>query len=97
MTLALLDFEEALDERDGGGCDAGDTAGLAERGGADAGELFDHFAGETRAGGVVERCGDGAGFFGAETGHGFLLLREVAGEFDLGFDGFEFVADPGRD
>src|SRR6202044_2169979 len=34
IALALLDLEEALDEGDGGGRDAGDAAGLAECGGA---------------------------------------------------------------
>ena len=95
--FAFMDFEEALDERDGGGGDSGDAAGLAECGGADAGELLDHLARETGAGGVVECCGNSASFVGAEASHGFLLLREIAGEFDLGFDGFEFVADPGRE
>jgi hypothetical protein len=97
VALALLDFEEALDEGDGGGRDTGDAAGLTERGGSNARELFDHLAREAGAGSVVERCGDRAAFVGAEASHGFLLLREIAGELDLGLDGFEFVADEDRD
>ena len=92
---ACLDFEEDLDEGAGGGGDAGDAAGLAEGEGADAVEFFDHLAGEAGAGAVVEPVRNGAGFVVAETLHGALLLGEVAGEFDSGFDGLQLVADPG--
>ena len=83
-----LDFDEGVDQRYGGWGYAGEAAGLAEREGADAVELFDHFAGEAGAGAVVEPSGDGASFVGTEALHGALLLGEVAGEFYAGFDGF---------
>ncbi len=95
MGGAGLDFEEDLDEGAGGGGYAGDAAGLAEGRGADAVEFFYHLAGEAGAGAVVKPGGDGASFVGTEALHGALLLGEVAGEFDAGFDGFELVADPG--
>ena len=92
-----LDFYEGLDQLDGGGGYAGEAAGLAKREGADAVELFYHFTGKAGAGAVVEPGGDGASFIGTEALHGALLLGEIAGEFDTGFDGFELVADPGWD
>ena len=41
---------------------------------------------------VVDPVGNGDAFGGFELGDGLLLLIEVAGELDLGFDGASFVA-----
>ena len=74
MGGAGLDFEEALDEGDGGGGYAGDAAGLAQGERADAVEFFYHLAGEAAAGAVVEPGGDGAGFVSTQKLHAALLL-----------------------
>ena len=86
-----------MDERERGGRDAGDAAGLADGHGADALEGFAHLAREAADGAVLEPVGDGDGLGGLETRDGLLLLLEVAGEFDFGFDGAGFVAAGGAE
>ena len=90
-------LDRHVDERERGGRDAGDAAGLADGDGADALEGFAHLAREAADGAVLEPVGDGDGFGGFELFDGFLLLLEVAGEFDFGFDGAGFVAAGGAD
>ena len=61
--------------------------------GTQAGELLLHLAGEAADGGVVEPVGDGFGFGFFEALDGLVLLLEVAGVFDFGFDRLEFDPD----
>jgi hypothetical protein len=68
---------------------------VAEGAGADLEELLLHFAGEAADGAVVEPVGDRALFGLFQAIDGALLLVEIAGVFDFGFDGFEFVAGLG--
>ena len=81
-----------MDEGERGGRDAGNAAGLADGHGADALQRFAHLAREAADGAVLDPLGDGDGFGGLELFDGLLLLLEVAGEFDFGFDGAGFVA-----
>src|ERR1039457_6656285 len=79
FALAGLDFDEDVEQGDGGGGDAGESRGLADGLGAQAGELLLHLAGEAADGGVVEPGGDGFGFGFFEALDGLGLLLEVAG------------------
>ena len=60
---------------------------------ADALQRFAHLARKAADGAVLDPVGDGDGFGGFELFDGLLLLLEVAGEFDFGFDGASFVAE----
>ena len=93
--LGALQLDGYVDERERGRRDAGNAAGLADGHGADALQRFAHLAGEAADGAVFEPTGDGDGLGSFESFDGFLLLLEVAGELDFGFDGAGFVAESG--
>ena len=93
---AGLDFYEDVQKSHGGGSYAGEARGLSDGLRTEAGEFFFHLARETADGSVVEPVGDGFGFGFLEALDGLVLLLEISGEFDFGFDGLEFVADRGR-
>ncbi len=97
FALAGLDFEVDVEQGDGGGSDAGKARGLADGLRTKAGELLLHLAREAADGGVVEPVGDGFGFGFLEALDGFLLLLEIAGVLDFGFDRFEFDPDGARE
>jgi len=82
-----------VNERERGGRDAGNAAGLADGDRADAFEYFAHLAREAADGAVLDPSGDGDGLGGFELCDGLPLLLEVAGEFDFCFDGAGFVAE----
>ena len=93
LAAAGLYLDEDVDERTGGGGDAGDSARLAERARADALKFFIHLARESADRGVVEPLGDAAFFGPLEAFDRFLLLLEISGVLDFGLDGLEFVAE----
>ena len=61
------------------------------------GEFLFHLAREAADGGVVEPFGDDFGLGPLEALDVFLLLLEVAGVLDFGFDRFEFDPDGRRE
>ena len=84
-----------MDQGERGRSYAGKAAGLADGHGANALESFAHLAREAADGVVLKPAGDGDGLGGLEALDGFLLLLEVASEFDFGFDGAGLVAKSG--
>ena len=90
-----LDLNININQRDGSGRDAGNAAGLGDGARADALQLLLHLARQAADRGVVEPVRDAALLGLLQSLDGALLLLEVAGVFDLGLDGFEFVADSG--
>ncbi len=96
FALAGLDFDVDVEQGDGGGGDAGKTRGLTDGLRTQTGELLLHLAREAADGGVVEPFGDGFGLGFLEALDGLLLLLEVAGVLDFGFDRLEFDPDGAR-
>src|SRR5262245_48492101 len=83
----------AVEDRDGGGCDAGNPGGLSERDGTDALQLVLNVARETGNAAVGELGRNGAALGVAEAHYLALLLLDVAAVLDFGFDGCEQAAD----
>ncbi len=90
-----LQLNRHVHQGERGGSDAGNAAGLADGDGADALQRFAHLAREAADGAVLDPLGNGDGLGSLELFDGLLLLLEVAGELDLGFDGAGFVAERG--
>ena len=97
FALAGLDFDVDVEQGGGGGGDAGETRGLADGLRTELDELVLDLAGEATDGGVVEPVGDGFGLGFLEALDSLLLLLEVAGVLDFGFDRLEFDPDGGEE
>ena len=69
---------------------------MAESAGTDLQKFLLHFAGEAADRTIVEPVGNRALLGFLQAIDGALLLGEIAGIFDFGFDGFEVVAFAGR-
>ena len=78
-----LNLDVHIHQRQRGGRDPGNAAGLADRGGADAGKLLLHLAGKTADRAVVEPGGDVALLSLLELVDGLLLLVKIAGVLNL--------------
>src|SRR5713226_319682 len=88
-----LDLDINVNQGDGGGSYPWNARGLAERLRSDMAELLLHLAREAADGPVVEPLRDAALLGLLQAVDGALLLVEIAGIFDFGFECLEFVAD----
>src|SRR5882724_1092909 len=95
FAASCLDLDVDVNQGHSGGSYPWNARGLAEGLRRDVAELLLHFAGEAADRTVVEPLGDVAllGLFQAVDGP--LLLVEIAGIFDFGFERLEFVTDVG--
>ena len=90
-----LNLDIDVDQRDRGGRYAGNARGLAESLWDDFSEFFLHLAGQSAHRPVIEPFGNVALLGLLQAFDGALLLIEVSGILDFGFDGLELVADFG--
>ena len=91
--LPRLNFDVNIDQRDRGGRDARNAAGLTESARTDARELLVHLARKAADLAVLEPVGNDALLRLLQPLDGLGLLVEVAGVLDFGFDGLELVAN----
>src|SRR5579862_4786996 len=93
---ASLNFDVDIDQRNGGGCDAGDTRRLAQSLWNDVAELLLHFARQAAHGPIVEPIGNPSLLSFLQPVDGALLLIEISRVLDFSFDRLKFVANFGR-
>src|SRR5438876_2741434 len=83
---AGLDLDENVDQRNGRRGHTGDAARLGQSARAHALQFFVHLAGEAADRGVIKPLGDRALLGLLQALDGALLLLQVTGVFDGGFD-----------